>query len=121
MSVADFSRVNDQAIKAKQQLLDRLDALEIGATQPDMFTIAAQRASIQQDLNMQLILQQRLAAASVTVTELDPGVQAQLTTLSQLVDQAIVSDSIVSADLALVTQIAASAKGIGNILQGNTS
>jgi hypothetical protein len=121
MIPADFSRVNDRTIQAKQQLLDRLDELEIGASEADLFNIARQRTSIQADLDMQKILQQRLLAASVTVTPLSPAEQANLNTLAALVEQAIVTDSIVAANLALVTQIAASAKGIGAILQDHTS
>lgn len=120
MIAADFSKVNDRTIQAKQQLLDRLDELEIGASEADLFTIARQRTSIQADLDLQKILQQRLLAASVAVTPLSPAEQTKLNTLAALVDQAILTDSIVTANLALVTQIAASAKGIGAILQDHT-
>ena len=121
MTAADFSRVNDQSINAKQQLLDRLDELEIGASESDRFNIAQQRADIQTDMDLEKMIQARLAAAAVVVTPLDPTELAQLNTRAKLVNDAIVSNSIVNADLTLVTQLAAAAKGIGSILQGHTS
>jgi len=121
VSPAGFSSINDRTIQAKRQLLDRLDELEIGASEADLFNIARQRTSLQEDLDMQQILRQRLLAASVTVTPLSPTEQTQLATRAALVDKAIADDSIVTADLQLVSQIAASAKGIGNILHNHTT
>ena len=121
MNPAGFARVNDRAIEAKQKLIDRLDVLRIGAGEADLFNINKQRASLKADLDMQKIIQQRLAAATVTVTPLDPATLAGLNQRAQLLDDAIVHDTIVNADLTFVTQLAAAAKGIGNILDGKTS
>ena len=121
MEIGDLANINSRTIEGKQQLLSRLDELSIGASQSDTFTIERLKAEVQQDLNLQRLIAQRLAAAAVTVRPLDSAETQQLNTLAQLVDQAIRADDIANADLALVSQLAAAAKGIGNILDRHVS
>lgn len=121
MTPAALSQVNDMCINAKKQLLDRLDDLEAGASESDRFNIAQQRAEITAELHRAQIIQIRLAAANVVVAPFDPVELQQLNVRANLLDNAIISNTILTADLTLVTQLAASAKGIGDIVNRHTS
>lgn len=121
MEIDELAGINDRTIEGKRQLLARLDELGIGASESDSFTISRRKAEVQEDLDLQLVIKTRLTTAGVVVRPLDAAVTTRLSTLAGLVDDAIIRDSIINADLATVTQLAAAAKGIGDILNQHTT
>jgi hypothetical protein len=120
ISSADGIKANEDAIKALEESIQRLTQLRKGQSRDDRKRINNRISAARAEIIEIGIINEHLRAAGTVIAPMNPDVERRLLVLSERLDDAILRDSLLTANLETVLDVIKAAEDVSAIIDDHS-
>jgi hypothetical protein len=117
-SFDDLIQVNNRALQALSQCVERLNRMTVGAFPAEFAMLQAHIGRVTKQIDLLIVINAHLEAANVPFSPLGEETEQRLRQAFDRIDRAIIQDAIVTATLDTINDVFSAAARISNITNG---